>query len=426
MLCLLGPPVVQVDDEVLPLRLRPKALALLARVALDGPVSRAVLAELIFPDAEDGRAAVRWHLNHLRTQLPKAAARHLDVTSEGVAFRGQTDVKEFRVAAARLTQQPADPGAAEMLGLYRGDLCAGLTVSASAVFDTWLYVQQEALRRAFRQATVAVAQHDLASGAAARIVEPLARLIAVDPYFEEAHRLLIESHERLGRRDAAEAAYTRYQRIVRQELQTEPPLALAQRYEQSARVARTPPQDSLVALRALTLHLLDWAGGPPPVVGFHGSTMSAYALTGLAERLAPEFRFVAADLRGHGFSDKPPTGYDVERHVEDASEFIGVLGLRRPVLLGFSLGGAIAVHVATRVDCAGLVLLDGVVGDRAFTENAAALVMPSQRESLDVRVGGFDEYLAHWRSQFTTHGFSDEAERVLERTMRYELAPLSD
>jgi pimeloyl-ACP methyl ester carboxylesterase len=35
-------------------------------------------------------------------------------------------------------------------------------------------------------------------------------------------------------------------------------------------------------------------------------------------------------------------------------------------------GGAIAAFVASRVDCSGLILLDGVIGDRAFTENAAA------------------------------------------------------
>ncbi len=32
----------------------------------------------------------------------------------------------------------------------------------------------------------------------------------------------------------------------------------------------------------------------------------------LAAPLAPTHRFVGVDLRGHGFSDKPPTGYDLE------------------------------------------------------------------------------------------------------------------
>ena len=53
-------------------------------------------------------------------------------------------------------------------------------------------------------------------------------------------------------------------------------------------------------------------GAEPPILAIHGSTMSAYTFTALAERLTPDVRFVAVDLRGHGFSDKPPAGYDVE------------------------------------------------------------------------------------------------------------------
>ncbi len=94
-----------------------------------------------------------------------------------------------------------------MLGLYRGDLCAGLTVSASAVFDTWLYLEQERLRRVFRQTTVAVARQALAAGDPAHVGKALATLVSVDPYYEEGHSVLIEAAEVLGRREAAAAAY---------------------------------------------------------------------------------------------------------------------------------------------------------------------------------------------------------------------------
>src|SRR5262249_4761540 len=73
-----------------------------------------------------------------------------------------------------------------------------------------------------------------------------------------------------------------------------------------------------------------------------------------------------------------------------------------------------------------LILLDGVVGDRAFTENAAAQVVPPHRATLDIRVGGFKEYLVRWRANMMTEAWSNEAERILERTIRYELAPLAN
>ena len=72
MLCLLGTPALRVDARLEPLHLRPKALAVLAQVALRGPVPRDELAALIFPDAADPRAALRWQLAHLRARLPSA------------------------------------------------------------------------------------------------------------------------------------------------------------------------------------------------------------------------------------------------------------------------------------------------------------------------------------------------------------------
>jgi pimeloyl-ACP methyl ester carboxylesterase/DNA-binding SARP family transcriptional activator len=426
MLCVLGPPAVRVADELTPLRLRPKALAMLVRLALGGPLNRAVLAELIFPEAESPRAALRWHLSYLRDRLPDSIRTALAVTSEDVAFDAPNDVALFQSGAERLLQQPGEPDAADLLSLYRGDLCAGLTVSASAVFDTWLYIQQERLRRQFRQATVAVARHVLGTGRAAAVIEPLSQLVAVDPYFEDGHMLLIDACEALDRHAAATSAYARYQRILREELQTEPPRAFIARYEPGVRAERVPPRDNLVSLSRLTLHVVDWPGDEPAIFSIHGSTMSAHTFTALAERLTPDIRFVAVDLRGHGFSDKPPGGYSLADHVEDLRELVSVMGLRRPVLLGFSMGGAIAAFLASHVEHSGLILLDGVVGDRAFTQNAAALVVPPQRATLEARVGGFDEYLSHWRSNMMTEGWSDEAERILERTIRYELAPLAD
>jgi pimeloyl-ACP methyl ester carboxylesterase len=102
-----------------------------------------------------------------------------------------------------------------------------------------------------------------------------------------------------------------------------------------------PPRDGLVSLGDLTLHVLEWSGNEPTIVAIHGSTMSAYTYTCLAEQLAPDIRFVAVDLRGHGFSDKPPTGYTVDQHVADIRELITALDIRKPVVMGFSIGGAI-------------------------------------------------------------------------------------
>lgn len=425
MLCLMGSTAFRTGDGYQPLGLRPKELALLARLSLaEGPITRAELAELIFPEADDPRGALRWHLSHLRTKLPESLRGGVRAESDSLRVEVPTDVAAFRSGAARVRDRSGNPDDREVLALYRGDLCAGLAVSASPAFDTWLYVEQEGLRRLLRQATVAyarsvaaLAQHDAA-------IESLSKLITVDPYFEEGHVLLIESYEAMGDEAAARAAYELYQRIVRKELQAEPRPSLSRRFECRVPAGPALPREDLVALAEVTIHIVEWPGGKPAILGIHGSAGSAYSLTALGERLAPGNRFIAMDLRGHGFSDKPPSGYDLLRHAEDIRQLIEVLGLKRPVVLGFSLGGPVAATVATRCDLGGLILLEGAIGNRAFLEQRGAETVIPTGETLDLRFNSVDEYLRRWRAE--NPRYSDEAERWIDRFARFELAPLPD
>jgi len=254
-------------------------------------------------------------------------------------------------------------------------------------------------------------------------IEPLARLVTVDPYCEDAHVLLIEGHQALGREQAAATAYDRYQRIVRRELAAEPRASLVARFE-GARAGRRPlPREDLIPLREVTLHVVEWPGEDPAVLAIHGSAQMAHSFGALAERLAPRHRFVGVDLRGHGFSDKPPSGYDVDRHVDDLGQLLEGLALRAPVILGHSAGGMIAACLAARGAAAGLILLEAMIGDRAFVENAAAQAAPLA-QSLGLPVAGFDTYLDTWRARWGP--ITDEAERIAERWARFALAPMPD
>ena len=159
------------------------------------------------------------------------------------------------------------------------------------------------------------------------------------------------------------------------------------------------------------------------VLAIHGSAQMAHSFGALAERLAPRHRFVGVDLRGHGFSDKPPSGYDVDRHVDDLGQLLEGLALRAPVILGHSAGGMIAACLAARGAAAGLILLEAMIGDRAFVENAAAQAAPLA-QSLGLPVAGFDTYLDTWRARWGP--ITDEAERIAERWARFALAPMPD
>jgi pimeloyl-ACP methyl ester carboxylesterase len=72
---------------------------------------------------------------------------------------------------------------------------------------------------------------------------------------------------------------------------------------------------------------------------------------------------VALDLRGHGASDQPGSGYDFATVGRDLAAALAGLGLERPVLVGHSWGANVALQFAADRpgSVAGLVLVDGAL-----------------------------------------------------------------
>ncbi|GAC1445644.1 MAG: hypothetical protein NVSMB52_07510 [Chloroflexota bacterium] len=424
-MCLLGRPATAVAGKLEPLKLRPKAMALLAYLALShGAIARRTLARLVFQGAGDPIADLRWHLSYLRAACPPLVTAHLRSNRESIDLEVPTDVALFRRGIETLQRSADSPDASRILELYRDDLLLGLSVSASPEFDTWMYIEQESLRRLFGQATMRFTRQVMESERIAEAVGPLSRLVSVDPYLEEGHVLLIETLEALQMPALAAAAYDRYQRIVRTELGAQPRPSLVLRFEGAVAPGNTLPVEELVPLKQVTIHIVEWPGDEPVVLGIHGSGMLAHSLGGIAEQLAPSFRCISVDLRGHGSSDKPPGGYDLNDHVKDILELVDELDLKRPILLGHSAGGTIATYVSTRVPVSGLILLEAMIGERAFTENAAALLTPYAEGLEHDRFGGFAQYLAQWRA--SRPRWSDEAEHLADRWVHHALAPLPD
>ena len=98
----------------------------------------------------------------------------------------------------------------------------------------------------------------------------------------------------------------------------------------------------------------------PTVVLLHG-----LAATGplnwdpIIESLAERFRVLALDHRGHGRGIRPDEPVSLEDCADDVAALLDVLGVRRALLVGYSMGGAIAQLTWRRHPhrVAGLVLL---------------------------------------------------------------------
>jgi len=93
--------------------------------------------------------------------------------------------------------------------------------------------------------------------------------------------------------------------------------------------------------------VLAWreAGEGPPLVLLHGWSMSSAVFLETIEVLSPIFRVLAPDLRGHGFSS-PAQDYSHEAMARDVSSLLDQLDIKGYGLLGWSLGGQVAMQLA--------------------------------------------------------------------------------
>ncbi len=134
-----------------------------------------------------------------------------------------------------------------------------------------------------------------------------------------------------------------------------PPIPVSARYP-----AGTSFVPHYVRVNGTMIRYID-AGRGSPVVFIHGLGGSIYAWRKtVGPVLAAGFRVIAFDNRGFGFSDKPAQGYTNAEYASLAVGFMDSLGLADAVLVGHSMGGAIAAEVAIAYPrrVRGLVLID--------------------------------------------------------------------
>ena len=104
----------------------------------------------------------------------------------------------------------------------------------------------------------------------------------------------------------------------------------------------------LVLDSGLTLHYQQ-VGDGPDVVMVHGITgnLAVWHLQ-LVPALSDRFRVLTYDLRGHGYSGTPPSGYTPDDMADDLLGLLDGLELERPALVGHSYGADITLYFAAR------------------------------------------------------------------------------
>jgi pimeloyl-ACP methyl ester carboxylesterase len=89
-------------------------------------------------------------------------------------------------------------------------------------------------------------------------------------------------------------------------------------------------------------------GAGRPLVLLHGGLMSGEMFGPVLPALAERHQVIAPDLQGHGRTADIDRPIDVRLMADDIAALIEHLGLDRPDLVGYSLGGGVAFHTAVK------------------------------------------------------------------------------
>ena len=297
VLALLGPFAATLDGQPITTFKSVKVRALLAYLAVeaDHPQSRAVLAELLWPELPND--AARTYLRHALGKLREAIAdhtaepRYLLATRDTVQFNLASDhvldVASFTSLLAACDAHPhrhaetcrsCAKRRAEALAYYREDFLAHFFVRDSAEFEAWAALKRERLRGQCLRATTEQASYYARRGDDATAQHYLEHQLALDPWDEAARRQLMTSLWRCGQRSAALAHYLHCRQVLEQDLRVEPEEATTALFAHIRDSGERPPQDDEGAKTR--------AGLPAPTTPFIGRGVEVAQFTDLLQNPA--------------------------------------------------------------------------------------------------------------------------------------------
>jgi DNA-binding SARP family transcriptional activator len=216
---LLGSPRVERDGRSAAPPRGNKAWGLLAYlVQVRVPPSREQLAALLFPEADDPLAALRWALSALRGLLGEQAVLGGDPVRLTLQRGTFLDVEVLTTGF--WTEAIALPGLGQ-------ELLDGLSFRSSPGFENWLENERRHLAGTTAGVLHEAALALLAAGEAAAARDHAARLVRLNPYDENAQVLLVRCLRAAGDPEAARRQVSACKELFWRELGVEPSAALS-------------------------------------------------------------------------------------------------------------------------------------------------------------------------------------------------------
>lgn len=218
---LLGPIQIERNGQAIgPLESR-KALALLCYLCSQAkPVARLELAGLFWGDKSESRG--RGNLSRVLHNIGQALPDSLEADRRTVLFRGNERLWMDTVQMERLARTDQLHSLAAATELFRGDFLEDLFLDDCPEFDHWLTTEREEWRRRVGQIYNTLIEHHTARGEYETALRHVNRLLALEPWREEAHRQKMRLLHLSGQRSAALDHYERSRRVLAEQLSVEP------------------------------------------------------------------------------------------------------------------------------------------------------------------------------------------------------------
>ncbi|MDI9636419.1 alpha/beta hydrolase [Geitlerinema splendidum] len=101
-------------------------------------------------------------------------------------------------------------------------------------------------------------------------------------------------------------------------------------------------------LAEMQLAYLEWNAGSEPLLLLHGLADTGAVWLRVAETLGDRYRIIAPDLRGHGDTSKPKSGYQTESIIADLNALMAHLGWENAHVVAHSWSAKVAAMWATQ------------------------------------------------------------------------------
>ncbi|MBI5117656.1 alpha/beta hydrolase [Candidatus Poribacteria bacterium] len=108
------------------------------------------------------------------------------------------------------------------------------------------------------------------------------------------------------------------------------------------------PDSRFVSVDEVPTRYIEEGAGGETIVFIHGFSSSLYTWRQCIGPIAAKHHVVALDLKGFGFSGKPPSEYTIDGYVDFLIHFMDATGVRTATLCGNSMGGNIAWRAALK------------------------------------------------------------------------------